>query len=144
MSRPFFCLFTRFFSVYPILTFFWCWACISIIIPWLLVKQKISDFVKEIDMVLPNHTRAALKYLGGRIWPAGHRFPTTAIDHNCLFYKLRNYFGITGNALKWLTSYLINRFSEVVIDNVHSLKTFNDFVVPQGSILGPLLFFIYK
>ena len=65
------------------------------------------------------------------------------IDHNCLFYKLRNYFGITGNALKWLTSYLTNRSSEVVIDNVHSLKTSNNFGVPQGSILGPLLFILY-
>ena len=65
------------------------------------------------------------------------------IDHNCLFYKLHNYFGITGNALKWLSSYLTNRSSEVVIDNVHSLKTSNNFGVPQGSILGPLLFILY-
>ena len=62
------------------------------------------------------------------------------IDDNCLFYKLRNYFGITSNALKWLTSYLTNRSSEVVIHNVHSLKTSNNFDVPQRSILGPLLF----
>ena len=65
------------------------------------------------------------------------------IDHNCLFYKLRNYFGITGNALKWLTSYLTKRSSEVVTDNVHSLKTFNNFGVPQGSLFGPLLFILY-
>ena len=65
------------------------------------------------------------------------------IDHNCLFYKLHNYFEITGNALKWLSSYLTNRSSEVVIDNVHSLKTSNNFGVPQGSILGPLLFILY-
>ena len=43
------------------------------------------------------------------------------IDHNCLFYKLHNYIGIIGNALKWLTSYLTNRFSKFV-DNVHSLN----------------------
>ena len=65
------------------------------------------------------------------------------IDHNCLLYKLRNYFGSTGNALKWFTSYLTNRSSEVVIDNVHSLKTSNNFGVPQGSILGSLLFILY-
>ena len=64
------------------------------------------------------------------------------IDYNCLFYKLRNYFEITGNALKCLTSYLTNRSSEVVIDDVHSLKTFNNFGVPQGSIFGPLLFIL--
>ena len=65
------------------------------------------------------------------------------IDHNCLFYKLRNYFGITGNPLKWLTSYLTNRSSEVVIDNAHSLKTSNNFGVLQGSVLRPLLFILY-
>ena len=47
------------------------------------------------------------------------------IEHNCLFYKLRNYFVITGHALKWLQSYLTNGSSEVVIDNVHSSKTSN-------------------
>ena len=63
------------------------------------------------------------------------------IDHNCLFYKLLNYFGITGNALKWLTSYLTNRSSEVVIDNVHSLKHPTTLVFPK--VLGPLLFILY-
>ena len=52
-------------------------------------------------------------------------------------YKLRNYFGITGNALKWLTSYLTKISSEVIIDNVHSLKTSNNFGVPQRFILEP-------
>ena len=66
-----------------------------------------------------------------------------SLDHNRLFYKLCNYFRIIGNALKWLTSYLTNRSSEVVIDNVHSLKTSNNFGVAQGSILGPLLFILY-
>ena len=65
------------------------------------------------------------------------------IDHNCLFYKLRNYFRITGNALKWLTLYLTYRPSEVVIDNAHSLKASKSFGVPQVSILGPLLFILY-
>ena len=64
------------------------------------------------------------------------------IDHNCLSYKLHNYFEITGNTLKWLTSYLSNRSLEVVINNVHSLKTSHNFSVHQESILEHLLFFL--
>ena len=78
--KTFFCLFTSFFGVYPMLIFSW-WTCISVIIPWLLIKRKRTNLIKEVDMVLPNHTRAALKYLAGRIWPAGRRFPTTDIMH---------------------------------------------------------------
>ena len=66
------------------------------------------------------------------------------ISHNCLIYKLRNYFGITGNTLRKVAmSYLTNRFSEVVIDNVHSLKTSYNFGVLQRPILEPFLFILY-
>ena len=103
-----------------------------------------------------NHScETALLYIINNIPQSIHNYNLTAvlmlylsaafdtINHNCLFYKLCNYFGITGNALKWLTSCLTNGSSEVVIDNVHSLKTSNNFGVSQGSILGPLLFILY-
>ena len=57
------------------------------------------------------------------------------IYDNCRFYKLCNYFGITGNALKWLTLYLTKRSSEVVIDNVYILKIFYKFVFPKDLFL---------
>ena len=65
------------------------------------------------------------------------------VDHQRLLFKLKHYFGINGNVLKWLTSYLNNRTSAVVINNIYSTKMSLHFGVPQGSILGPLLFIMY-
>ena len=44
------------------------------------------------------------------------------VDHQRLSFKLKHYFGINGNVLKWLTSYLNNRTSAVVINNIYSTK----------------------
>ena len=65
------------------------------------------------------------------------------VDHNCLLYKLKNNFGITGNVLQWLSSYLSNRSSSVVINGCYSTNKIYTFDVPQGSVLGPLLFILY-
>ena len=64
------------------------------------------------------------------------------IDHNILLDKLRNY-GIRGIALQWIQSYHSNRSQFVTCNNTRS--NFMDILcgVPQGSILGPLLFIIY-
>ena len=64
------------------------------------------------------------------------------INHDILLYKLRNY-GIRGTALSWFKSYLSNRQQYVFIDNNKSSMLNIRCGVPQGSILGPLLFLIY-
>ena len=64
------------------------------------------------------------------------------MDHTILLKKLYAY-GIRSNAHKWLTSYLTGRTQYVVYDG-HKSSTLNlTCGVPQGSILGPLLFIIY-
>ena len=64
------------------------------------------------------------------------------IEHQILLDKLKHY-GIRGPALKWLESYLSNRKQFVSLNGSESSISDMDYGVPQGSILGPLLFIIY-
>ena len=64
------------------------------------------------------------------------------LDHNILISKLQHY-GFKGAALQLLISYLSNRKQFVQYGDTLSQKTDILMGVPQGSILGPLLFIIY-
>jgi hypothetical protein len=64
------------------------------------------------------------------------------VDHEILFSKLDRY-GIRGLALQWIKSYLCNREQFVTFNDVESNRCINKCGVPQGSILGPLLFLLY-
>ena len=64
------------------------------------------------------------------------------VNHNILFTKL-NHYGIRDTALQWLKSYLSNREQYVCFDGADSDRKRIKCGVPQGSILGPLLFLIY-
>ena len=64
------------------------------------------------------------------------------VDHGILLDKLYNY-GIRGIALDWFSSYLSNRFQIVSYNSCESEPMKITCGVPQGSILGPLLFLLY-
>ena len=64
------------------------------------------------------------------------------VDHHILIKKLLSY-GIHGNTLKWFQSYLTDRSQFVTYDGIESKVLPIKYGVPQGSILGPLLFIIY-
>ena len=59
-----------------------------------------------------------------------------------LKYKLK-WYGINGNIHKWVTDFLGNRTQRVTVDGVSSPTARVDSRVPQGSVLGPLLFLFY-
>ena len=64
------------------------------------------------------------------------------LDHNILLNKLE-YYGVRGITLNWFRSYLSNRCQYVTINNTCSSLRKISHGVPQGSILGPLLFILY-
>ena len=61
------------------------------------------------------------------------------IDHNLIITKL-SWYGVTSKSLKLIFSYLSNRIKGVRINNSYSRKSDIQYCVPQGSVLGPLLF----
>ena len=91
------------------------------------------------DEIIQNHEKG-LSVLIGVFIDLQKAFDT--IDHSILIDKLRHY-GIRGVALQWFISYLKERTQSVQIRHTKSLKLSINCGVPQGSILGPILFIIY-
>ena len=95
----------------------------------------IIELVEEITNSLDNHEATVGVFIDLK-----KAFDT--VDHSILIEKLYHY-GIRGTANKWICSYLMNRYQYVTINGTNS-----DYMnvlcgVPQGSILGPILFILY-
>ena len=65
------------------------------------------------------------------------------VDHRILLDRLSERFGIIGNALEWFRSYLFNRHQVVKVNSHESTSRELRCGVPQGSVLGPILFLLY-
>ncbi len=64
------------------------------------------------------------------------------VDHHILIQKLSHY-GIRGKCLSWFSSYLLGRSQFDSVNNAQSECKSINIGVPQGSILGPVLFLLY-
>ena len=95
------------------------------------VFNLLSNIIKAID---------GDKYCLGIFLDLSKAFDT--IDHGILLRKLEHY-GIRGVALSWFQSYLFDRTPFVVVNGTNSQLASIKYGVPQGSVLGPLLFLIY-
>ena len=97
------------------------------------------------DSVLKSLNRKL--YVGGIFCDLSQAF--NCVNHQILLTKL-NFYGIQGITIDWFRSYLINRKQKVEIkspNSTHKLVSEWGILkhgVPQGSILGPLLFLVYR
>ena len=95
-----------------------------------------------------------LVYIVNKIYQAlekGHEVRVVFLDiskafdkvwHRGLLAKLKS-IGINGSLLQWFESYLFERFQRVTIEGMSSDWASIEAGVPQGSVLGPLLFLVY-
>ena len=65
------------------------------------------------------------------------------IDHDIFLDRLKSNIGLSDKSLGWFRSYLKDRLQCIVIDGVTSEPVNLKYGVPQGSVLGPILFTIY-
>ena len=86
---------------------------------------KSMDLGEQIDLILLDFSKAFDK-----------------VPHERLIYKAE-YYGIRGSTLLWIRDFLSSRKQRVIVEGKSSLEAPVQSGVPQGSVLGPLMFLIF-
>ena len=84
------------------------------------------DHGDQMDMIILNFSKAFDK-----------------VPHQRLINKLQ-FYGIQGSTLTWIKSWLTNRSQSVIIDGMCSKSADVTSGVPQGTVLGPLMFLLFS
>ena len=102
-----------------------------------IITSKQFGFRPKLSTILLNMDSGRLT--GAVFLDLSKAFDT--VDHNLLLHKLESV-GLLDDAVNWFQSYLTNRKQRTSVGDTLSVAAPITVAVPQGSILGPLLFLI--
>jgi len=101
-------------------------------------RSCLTQLLKHYDYILNNYlnnTETDVIYLD-------YAKAFDKVDHNLLLKKM-SFYGIKGELYTWLKQFLTGRQQTVIVDGHHSKKTIVLSGVPQGTVLGPILFLMF-
>ena len=98
-------------------------------------QTQLVDFIDEIQRSMNIRQQTDLLFID-----FSKAFDT--VPHGRLLNKLK-FYGVRGPLLRWISSWLTERYQRVMVDGESSSTTAVKSGVPQGTVLGPLMFLVY-